>query len=72
MMKCPFCNGRMSEELLDYTVELEDGQVVRLEEVPTWVCEKCDHTEVEEEVAEAIEDMLDHLDTVQADPLEEE
>jgi hypothetical protein len=32
--------------------------------VPTWVCESCDHTEVEQEVIEAVEDMLEHLDTV--------
>jgi YgiT-type zinc finger domain-containing protein len=62
----------MVEELLDYIVELEDGQQIRLEEVPTWVCEKCDHTEIEEEVAEGIEDMLEHLDTVQAGAEEEE
>lgn len=70
-MKCPFCKGDMIEELLDYNVELEDGQEVRLEEVPTWVCEKCDHTEVEAEVIEAINDMLEHLDTVQAGEEEE-
>lgn len=64
-MKCPYCKGQMREELLDYIVEREDGQHLRLEEVPTWFCEKCDYTEVEEEVGEAIEDMLSHLDTVQ-------
>ena len=69
-MKCPYCNTPMTEELLDYLVEV-DGQELRLEEVPTWVCETCDHTEVEEEVIEAVEDMLDHLDTVQTDPEEE-
>jgi len=62
----------MSEEFLDYVVELEDGRQLRLEEVPTWVCEKCDYTEVEAEVGEAIEDMLEHLDTVQAGAEEEE
>ena len=66
-MKCPYCRGEMREELLDYIVEMEDGQQLRLEEVPTWYCEKCDYTEVEEEVGEAIEDMLEHLDTVQGE-----
>mgnify|MGYP001381486228 FL=1 len=70
-MKCPYCRGEMSEEFLDYIVELEDGQQLRLEDVPTWVCEKCDYTEVEEEVIEAIEDMLEHLDTVQGGEEEE-
>jgi YgiT-type zinc finger domain-containing protein len=69
-MKCPYCNAPMTEELLDYIVEI-DEQEVRLEDVPTWICEICDHTEVEDEVIEAVEDMLAHLDTVQADPEEE-
>jgi len=54
----------MVEELLDYVVEI-DGREIRLEGVPTQVCDTCDHTEVEAEVVAAIEDMLDHLDTVQ-------
>ena len=69
-MKCPYCNAPMTEELLDYIVEI-DEQEVRLEDVPTWVCETCDHTEVEDEVIEAVEDMLAHLDTVQAGTEEE-
>ena len=69
-MKCPYCNAPMTEELLDYMVEIDD-QELKLEDVPTWVCETCDYTEVDEEVIEAVEDMLAHLDTVQADPEEE-
>ncbi|MCZ7673254.1 MAG: YgiT-type zinc finger protein [Chloroflexi bacterium] len=69
-MKCPFCNAPMTEELLDYLVEIDD-QEIKIEEVPTWVCETCDHTEVEEDVIEAVEDMLAHLDTVQAGAEEE-
>jgi YgiT-type zinc finger domain-containing protein len=62
-MKCPYCHAPMIEELLDYIVDV-DGEELRLEEVPTWVCESCDHTAVEPEVIEAVEDMLEHLDTV--------
>jgi YgiT-type zinc finger domain-containing protein len=69
-MKCPYCNAPMTEELLDYVVEI-DGQEIKLEDVPTWVCDSCDHTEVEEEVIEAVEDMLAHLDIVQAGAEEE-
>lgn len=69
-MKCPYCNAPMTEELLDYIVEVDD-QELTLEDVPTWVCETCDHNEVEESVIEAVEDMLAHLDTVQATPEEE-
>ena len=60
----------MTEELLDYIVEIDD-QEIKLEDVPTWVCDTCDHTEVEAEVIEAVEDMLAHLDTVQAGTEEE-
>ena len=70
MMKCPYCNAPMAEELLDYIVEI-DGQEIKLEAVPTRVCDICDHTEVEEEVIEAVEDMLSHLDTVQEGAEEE-
>lgn len=69
-MRCPYCNAPMTEELLDYVVEIED-QEIKLEDVPTWVCDTCDHTEVEEDVIEAVEDMLAHLDTVQAGTEEE-
>lgn len=69
-MKCPYCNAPMTEELLDYVVEIDD-QEIKLEDVPTWVCETCDHTEVEEDVIEAVEDMLAHLDKVQAGTEEE-
>ncbi|MDX1416201.1 MAG: YgiT-type zinc finger protein [Candidatus Promineifilaceae bacterium] len=63
-LRCPFCKGPMEEELLDFVVQLEDGQEIMLEDVPTWVCESCDHTEVEESIIEAVEDMIAHLDTV--------
>jgi hypothetical protein len=51
-------------------VEIE-GETLRLEDVPTWVCSQCDYTFVEEAVMETVEDMLAHLDDVQAG-LEEE
>jgi YgiT-type zinc finger domain-containing protein len=60
----------MNEELLEYMVEIE-GETLRLEDVPTWVCSQCDYTLVEETVMETVEDMLAHLDDVQAG-LEEE
>ena len=61
-MKCPLCKAPMFEEELAYVVQLEDGQEVRLEDVPTWVCERCDHTAVDEAVIVTIEDMLAHID----------
>lgn len=66
-MKCPYCQSTLVEELLDYTVEHE-GHTLKLEDVPTWVCEACDYTQVDQDVIEAVEDMLEHLDTVQTDP----
>jgi YgiT-type zinc finger domain-containing protein len=69
-MKCPYCNAPLTEELLNYIVKVDD-QELTLEDVPTWVCETCDYNEVEDEIVEAVEDMLAHLDTVQADPEEE-
>ena len=62
-MKCPYCKALMIEEEMAYVVQLEDGQELRLEDVPTWICERCDHTAVDEAVIAAVEDMLAHLDT---------
>lgn len=56
----------MVQELQDYTVEA-DGDQILVEDVPIWVCEQCGYSEVEEEVVEAIEDMLEHMDTVLED-----
>ena len=67
MIKCPICKGEMVEELLDYNVQLEDGREVRLEEVPTWVCERCDHTVVDESVIVTIEDVLENLEMFEQD-----
>jgi YgiT-type zinc finger domain-containing protein len=53
----------MFEEEMDYVVQIEGRQELRLEDVPTWVCESCDHTLVDEDVIAAVEDMLSHLDT---------
>jgi YgiT-type zinc finger domain-containing protein len=62
-MKCPICKAPMEEELLVYELEHE-GEKLRLEDVPTWVCPQCDHTLVEEAVIETVEDMLSHMDTL--------
>jgi YgiT-type zinc finger domain-containing protein len=62
-MKCPICKGNMVEEEMAYTVQLEDGREIRLEEVPTWVCERCDYTAVDEAVIATVEDLLEHMDT---------
>ena len=51
----------MIEELMDYEVETEEGDTLRLEEVPTWLCERCDETLVDAAVVETIEDVLAHL-----------
>ena len=63
---CDICKGTMVQELQDYTVEA-DGDQILVEDVPIWVCEQCGYSEVEEEVVEAIEDMLEHMDTVLED-----
>lgn len=67
---CPVCKAPMFEELQDYVVEI-DSQEVTVEDVPIWVCEQCGYNEVEEEVIEAVEDMLSHMDTVLAEAEEE-
>ena len=47
----------MIEELRTFTADVNDEEVL-IEDVPTMVCEQCDHYVIDPEVAEAIEDML--------------
>lgn len=63
---CEICKAPMSQELQDYVVEA-DGQEILVEDVPIWVCEQCGYTEVEDEVVSAVEDLVEHMDTVVAD-----
>lgn len=63
---CEICKGIMEEELSDYTVDY-GGEQLLIEDVPTWVCTQCDHTYVEDDIIEAVEDLLSHLDEVADD-----
>jgi YgiT-type zinc finger domain-containing protein len=60
---CDVCKAPMVQELQDYTVDTEAGQLL-IEEVPIWICEQCGYSFVEEDVIAAVEDMLEHMDTV--------
>ena len=59
-MKCSVCKGTMVQEITTYKTEINDEEVV-IEDVPVWVCEQCDASFLDEEVIEAIEDMLASL-----------
>ena len=59
---CPVCKAPMEETLQDYVVTLDKGGELTMEDVPVWLCEQCGYSEVAEEVAATIEDMLEHLD----------
>lgn len=56
-MKCPYCKSPMIEEFRTFTSKVGEEEVL-IEDVPTMVCEQCDHFVIDAEVAEAIEDML--------------
>ena len=64
--RCEICKGIMIQELQDYTVET-DGQELLVEDVPVWVCQQCGYMVVEDEVVSAVEDLVEHMDTVVAD-----
>ena len=70
-MICEVCKAPMAQELQDYIVELE-GEQLMIEDVPIWVCEQCGYSFTEEAVIEAVEDMLEHMDTVTADDAADE
>jgi YgiT-type zinc finger domain-containing protein len=60
---CEVCKAPMVQELQDYVVVMDDEELL-VEDVPIWVCEQCGYSFVEDEVIEAVEDMLEHMDTV--------
>ena len=59
-MKCSVCKGNMVQDSTNYKTEI-DGDEVIIEDVPIWVCEQCDSSFLDEEVIEAVEDMLASL-----------
>lgn len=65
-MKCDVCKGDMVPETTRYKTEI-NGEEVIIEDVPIWACEQCDATFLEEDVIEAIEDMLASLASGLAD-----
>ena len=56
-MKCSVCKGNMVQETTTYKTEI-NGEEVFIEDVPVWVCEQCDYSFIDDEVIEAVEDML--------------
>ncbi|WP_420642512.1 type II toxin-antitoxin system MqsA family antitoxin [Candidatus Leptofilum sp.] len=56
-MQCSVCKGVMLQEMTTYKTEI-DGEEVMIEDVPVWVCEQCDSSFLDDDVIEAIEDML--------------
>lgn len=59
-MKCSVCKGNMVQENINYKTEI-NGEEITIEDVPIWVCEQCDSSFLDDEVIEAIEDMLSSL-----------
>lgn len=59
-MKCDVCKGSMVQESSSYKTEI-NGEEIIIEDVPVWVCEQCDASQLDAQVIEAIEDMLKSL-----------
>lgn len=59
-MQCSVCKGTMVQETTTYKTEI-NGEEVLIEDVPIWVCEQCDSSFLDDDVIEAIEDMLASL-----------
>jgi YgiT-type zinc finger domain-containing protein len=60
-MNCSVCKGNMVQEVTNYKTEI-NGEEVIIEDVPIWVCEQCDASVLDDDVIEAIEDMLASLE----------
>lgn len=66
IVTCEICKAPMVQELQDYVVETDEGELL-VEDVPIWVCEQCGYSFVESDIIAAVEDMLEHMDTVVTD-----
>jgi len=59
-MDCFYCKGKLEQEFLAFTAELERGIVV-IKDVPTDVCEKCGQSFYSNEVMAQIEGITNKL-----------
>ncbi|MCB8980203.1 MAG: type II toxin-antitoxin system MqsA family antitoxin [Ardenticatenaceae bacterium] len=59
-MQCSVCKGTMVQETTTYKTEV-NGEEILIEDVPIWVCQQCESSFLDDDVIEAIEDMLASL-----------
>ena len=60
-MQCSVCKGTMVQETTTYKTEI-NGEEIMIEDVPIWVCQQCGSSLLDDDVIEAIEDMLASLE----------
>lgn len=61
-MRCLYCDGVMKKAKVGYTINRKEYHLY-LEEIPAYVCIKCQEKLFEEEEVRAIQKLIKHLET---------
>jgi YgiT-type zinc finger domain-containing protein len=61
-MKCMYCNGKMERKPAPFHVDKKDYHL-QLDAVPAWVCTQCGEIYFEEGDVEAIQAVIDSVDS---------
>lgn len=61
-MKCLYCKGELVRRRIDYTATRRGYHLI-IHHVPAWVCKQCGEPLLDETTVEAIQEVLQGVDT---------
>ncbi len=61
-MKCLYCKGTLRRKKVSYTATRKRYHLI-IDDVPAWVCEQCGEPLFDEETVNAIQGMLQEVDS---------
>ena len=61
-MECLYCRGTLMRERVSYTATRKGYHLI-IDDVPAWVCEQCGEPLFDEQTVDAIQEVLQGVDT---------
>lgn len=61
-MECLYCRGTLMRERVSYTATRKGYHLI-IDDVPAWVCEQCGEPLFDEKTVDAIQEVLQGVDT---------
>ena len=61
-MECLYCRGTLMRERVSYTASRKGYHLI-IDDVPAWVCEQCGEPLFDEKTVDAIQEVLQGVDT---------